>query len=429
MPGGGNASRLKASASASPRTPSLNQCSEPRLSVSDPVPEAFSEDWEKYLEGGDFPEAVPLLNEILEGIKETKKSMPALRSKTSQPFPHLDSALTALTKVCKLMYVVQREVHHHKSTVMNRLLTEVKTLNTTLQSKENNTELHIHSKPSYASVAANLPSHNTIPETVSVLVTSTSQPKLEPKGLSRTIRQKTEQSVIEKAIEIIGVTTTANGVIYRFRHPSMRQKFLGLLTETNIPLETKILEKDLPMVMVYDLENGAPENIIESIVKQNQSIFHDIKGSEESQLKVSFTKRGNNEKVHVAIRVPAKYFHRLMAAKKINIGFTRHSVREHINLKQCFNCQGYGHSSKVCTSKEPVCGFCSQSGHKFSDCRSRNDVQKAKCSNCIKYNQGKGRERPRNTNHPCHSSTCDTLKEWAKIIKTRIAYNTHEYSP
>ena len=45
-------------------------------------------------------------------------------------------------------------------------------------------------------------------------------------------------------------------------------------------------------------------------------------------------------------------------------------------IKQCFNCQAYGHKADIC-KKKPVCGKCAQE-HETRSCAS----EETKCANC-----------------------------------------------
>ena len=69
---------------------------------------------------------------------------------------------------------------------------------------------------------------------------------------------------------------------------------------------------------------------------------------------------------------------------------------------QCYKCNGFKHVASVC-SKEQVCAFCGE-GHKESDCRVKEESQRAKfkCSNCGK-------------NHSAFEKTCE---EYLKMVKS-----------
>ena len=53
--------------------------------------------------------------------------------------------------------------------------------------------------------------------------------------------------------------------------------------------------------------------------------------------------------------------------------------RQPVSVRQCFNCQSFGHSAKNCRSK-PKCVICGES-HSHKGCRKK-EAQQPKCANC-----------------------------------------------
>ena len=49
-------------------------------------------------------------------------------------------------------------------------------------------------------------------------------------------------------------------------------------------------------------------------------------------------------------------------------------------ITQCFVCQQYGHTGKVCRNG-PICGFCSR-GHNSRDCKLRSSEFRPRCAVC-----------------------------------------------
>jgi hypothetical protein len=75
-------------------------------------------------------------------------------------------------------------------------------------------------------------------------------------------------------------------------------------------------------------------------------------------------------------------------------------------LTQCFNCQKYGHTAKVCRVARK-CGLCAAPGHGDHDCGFRQDPSKHRCVNC-----GLG--------HPAWFQACK--KREAHVEKAKQAY-------
>jgi hypothetical protein len=77
-------------------------------------------------------------------------------------------------------------------------------------------------------------------------------------------------------------------------------------------------------------------------------------------------------------------------------------------LTQCFNCQSYGHTAKVCRGTQK-CGACAAPGHSDHNCALKGKPSAHRCANC-------------NLGHPAWSSKCKERKE--QIGKARLAYAT-----
>src|SRR4051812_1276151 len=53
------------------------------------------------------------------------------------------------------------------------------------------------------------------------------------------------------------------------------------------------------------------------------------------------------------------------------------------HLTQCFNCQSYNHTAKMCR-KVKKCELCAASEHEDQDCEFQHDLIKHRCANCGK---------------------------------------------
>lgn len=77
-------------------------------------------------------------------------------------------------------------------------------------------------------------------------------------------------------------------------------------------------------------------------------------------------------------------------------------------LTQCFNCQKYGHTAKVCRETQK-CGACAAPGHGDRECALKSNSSAHRCANC-------------NLGHSAWSSKCRVRKE--QLERTRLAYAT-----
>lgn len=126
-----------------------------------------------------------------------------------------------------------------------------------------------------------------------------------------------------------------------------------------------------------EMELGDDE-LIDTIKKQNS-----MDGSRISVIK-KFSKRKNMDlsqprsKVGSLIIEVDEVTHDLMLKKeKLNIGWRKCPVFNHVSIKRCFKCWGFYHIAKNCTRDE-TCHKCAGK-HKASECREKEN----KCINCM----------------------------------------------
>ncbi|KAK2578418.1 hypothetical protein KPH14_000965, partial [Odynerus spinipes] len=107
-------------------------------------------------------------------------------------------------------------------------------------------------------------------------------------------------------------------------------------------------------ILGVDKEEGNMENddLVKAILKQNG-----LEGKQESD--------------------GLKVIHKLMEQGKINLGFRRYKIMEHIAIVQCYKCWGFGHMFKDC-KKEKTCRKCGKD-HEEKQCTA-NELE---CINCL----------------------------------------------
>lgn len=197
-------------------------------------------------------------------------------------------------------------------------------------------------------------------------------------------------------------------------------------TEERNLLQTKISEKmhakynveipslKKPRLRIANINNddvNESENaIIQKIITQNK-----VNNTEVTHMKI--IKKIENKKYKnssIIMELDPKTHNYLLNKEKVNVGWSRGNVYNHVSILQCFNCQGFYHLAKDC-EEEQSCSFCSDR-HTYKDCNSK----QTKCINCIKAKTNLNIEI--DTNHSALDKNCPCYIRVLKKRNLRIDY-------
>lgn len=95
---------------------------------------------------------------------------------------------------------------------------------------------------------------------------------------------------------------------------------------------------------------------------------------------------------------------------KINIGFSRCSVRRYVVTPRCYNCQRLGHMSKDCQNKE-TCAKCARL-HNTTAC----PMERTRCVNCYEADRNGTFERSINFEHFAYEGCCTTYRNYQREL-------------
>lgn len=107
--------------------------------------------------------------------------------------------------------------------------------------------------------------------------------------------------------------------------------------------------------------------------------------------------------------------HQFMLRKeKLNVGWRKCPIFNHVSVKRCFKCWGFYHIAKNCT-REETCHKCA-GNHKATECTARRN----KCVNCMFKNRTYNLKI--NDEHDALSIECPTLKRAIQEEKRRAGW-------
>lgn len=174
-----------------------------------------------------------------------------------------------------------------------------------------------------------------------------------------------------------------------------------------------IPDKILPKIRAFGLrESYTAQQIETSLREKNPKIF-----SENSIVKVVHTFSNKDKSMHgFKLETDPATFREILAARRLSILWERCIATECVEVERCFNCWGFYHKAKDCTSKL-CCAKCGAE-HKSEDCVKTTES----CVNCKMANEKY--EKKVDTNHSSSSTECEVYKRQIDLRRKRIDYGS-----
>lgn len=138
-------------------------------------------------------------------------------------------------------------------------------------------------------------------------------------------------------------------------------------------LEIKPKSSWNPRVIIHDIPVYLErDDIVNCIIDQN------LQEASVEDVQVKYLYPAANKKYRsCVVELLPEHRVKLLKNNRVNIKWMACRVDDHVSIRQCYNCMGFGHIAGACKNKA-CCAFCAEE-HLSKDCKSR---KKLKCVNC-----------------------------------------------
>lgn len=234
---------------------------------------------------------------------------------------------------------------------------------------------------------------------------------------------KTTRDALVKAVNPVesgvrGVKDGHNGKIVIECNSKADSEKVKLLVDSALGEGYKVNtpKRRLPIVRLYGLRNDLPEaDFLDALRKQNPKLFvPDSSVRVLRKFEVKNTRKSDGPRFGFKIEVDPGTFKLMIEADNVSVGWDKLWVNEEFLLVRCFNCWGFHHTSKTCSSNK-ICAKCAET-HDDVPCKS--SVEKCCVCSAFSLTSGLGI----NVNHSARSLLCPSYLNKIELEKRTINY-------
>ena len=182
-------------------------------------------------------------------------------------------------------------------------------------------------------------------------------------------------------------------VQYWFRNAEDMDKAVTKVASQNVNVDMKkfvhepklsIRGADVSFIAKHITDRDETDTmILDSIYELNPRVAELLDRGEKMSV-VSFQRYSRNEnEATIGLKVSKPVGDLILSSGFIHVGNYNCYVEERVFVKQCFNCQSFGHYAIDCKAKDPTCFRCSEK-HSARECHNKKNWSAFKCSNCTK---------------------------------------------
>ncbi|CAI6373460.1 unnamed protein product [Macrosiphum euphorbiae] len=142
----------------------------------------------------------------------------------------------------------------------------------------------------------------------------------------------------------------------------------------NSKSKAKTIVSGRSLIIIPD-DSNYQEELTECLLAQNEELGLTAEDMSNSRPLHKLGPR-DSDVVHWVVEVPPSVLAKI-ENKALYIGMTRCRCKLHSSLPQCYNCQQYGHTAKICEQTAPTCRRCA-GAHDSRTCSN----ELIKCANC-----------------------------------------------
>lgn len=184
--------------------------------------------------------------------------------------------------------------------------------------------------------------------------------------------------------------------------------------------EVKTEQLNKPRIKIVNIDNATNMDAEAIECDINKRNFNDLE--DKGKVVHMFTKDKGFTSVIMEVSSTV-YQHIREKNNRLLVGYQSCRVYDLINVKPCFNCGGFGHSSSKCNNST-ICLYCSLK-HKTSECNQEGRKTSLKCPNCTYSNH-----KYKTSYNACHSAFDRTRCEiYGKKIKRYISSTDYPIQP